>query len=193
MLKLILPYPPTINHYWRHVGQRVLISQKGREYRTAVATYLKSKGVKALTGPLSIDIKLDMPDRRRRDIDNVLKALLDSLESGGAFLDDNQIIRLAIEKVVPAKRTPRKRLTKKEVAAGIQHPVPPEGGVIVWLTEVDTAQHTKANRICLKCHQSFNSKGPANRICVSCNEEQRQMSPVAAPTWIGKRHNGKAM
>jgi len=43
------------------------------------------------------------PDSRRRDLDNVQKALLDALGRGGAYLDDSQIVRLVAEKraVVP--------------------------------------------------------------------------------------------
>ena len=41
------------------------------------------------------------PDNRRRDIDNVQKALLDALQHGGAYADDSQIVRLSIEKGPP--------------------------------------------------------------------------------------------
>ena len=43
------------------------------------------------------------PDRRRRDIDNVQKALLDALEHGRAYRDDSQIVRLAIERREPIR------------------------------------------------------------------------------------------
>ncbi|KAA1258115.1 Crossover junction endodeoxyribonuclease RusA [Rubripirellula obstinata] len=194
MLKLKLPYPPTINHYWRHVGQRVLISKKGREYRAAVSVYLRNKRIETLEGPLSVDIELHMPDRRRRDIDNVLKAMLDSLQWGGAFLDDSQVMRLAIEKIVPEKKEKPKRRTKAEMKAGVERKVEkPEGKAIVWIAEIDTEQQATANRICLQCHQSFESTGPANRICGDCNQEQREMSPNAVPTWLGKRQSGRAL
>nr|DAH86622.1 MAG TPA: endodeoxyribonuclease RUS [Caudoviricetes sp.] len=32
-----LPWPPSVNHYYRHVGPRVLISRDGRKYREIVA------------------------------------------------------------------------------------------------------------------------------------------------------------
>jgi crossover junction endodeoxyribonuclease RusA len=43
------------------------------------------------------------PDRRRRDLDNAMKALLDALGHGGVYEDDGQIDRLEIERgtVVP--------------------------------------------------------------------------------------------
>ena len=50
---------------------------------------------------LAIDIRIHPPDRRRRDIDNMQKALLDAMQHGGAYLDDSQIVRLAIEKGLP--------------------------------------------------------------------------------------------
>ena len=36
MIVLNLPFPPSVNHYWRNVGSRVLISQAGRDYQRGV-------------------------------------------------------------------------------------------------------------------------------------------------------------
>lgn len=33
MLILEIPYPPSVNHYYRRVGNRMLISREWREYR----------------------------------------------------------------------------------------------------------------------------------------------------------------
>ncbi|TWU43995.1 Crossover junction endodeoxyribonuclease RusA [Novipirellula aureliae] len=59
--------------------------------------------VRPITGSLSVDVLIHPPDRRRRDIDNVLKALLDALQHGGAYEDDNQIVDLSIHKRCPIK------------------------------------------------------------------------------------------
>jgi Holliday junction resolvase RusA-like endonuclease len=98
MTELELPYPPSVNHYWRRVGARTLISRGGRAFRTEVCSLLAAYGVRPLEGPLIIDIRIYPPDRRRRDIDNVQKALLDALAHGGAYHDDSQITRLTIER-----------------------------------------------------------------------------------------------
>jgi crossover junction endodeoxyribonuclease RusA len=98
MLHVTLPYPPSVNHYWRHVGLRVLISRQGRAFRDRVRSILAAAGVRPMSGPLAIHIVFHPPDNRRRDIDNVQKALLDALEHGGAYFDDSQIVRLAAEK-----------------------------------------------------------------------------------------------
>ena len=56
-----------------------------------------------MIGPLEVDVIVFPPDRRRRDIDNVQKALLDALQHGGAYDDDSQIVRLSIEKGDPVE------------------------------------------------------------------------------------------
>ena len=103
MIELELPYPPSVNHYWRRVGARTLISRGGRAFRTAVCSILAARGVTPLTGPLLVEIDIFPPDRRRRDIDNCLKSLLDALQCGGAYLDDSQIVQLHIEKRPPVE------------------------------------------------------------------------------------------
>lgn len=98
-----LPYPPSINHYWRRVGRHTLISRTGRAFRANVVALLAERRVEALLGPLEIEIDLHPPDRRRRDADNTLKSLLDALQHGGAYADDSQIIRLEVTKREPFK------------------------------------------------------------------------------------------
>jgi crossover junction endodeoxyribonuclease RusA len=101
MLVFELPYPPSVNHYWRHWGTKTLISRGGRAFRKAVCAILAASGVRPLTGALAVEIVVSPPDRRVRDIDNVQKPLLDALQHGGAYADDGQIVRLSIEKAEP--------------------------------------------------------------------------------------------
>jgi Holliday junction resolvase RusA-like endonuclease len=101
MIELELPYPPSVNHYWRRVGARTLISRGGRAFRDAVCAILAARGIRPLDGPLVVEVRVFPPDKRRRDVDNVQKALLDALQHGGAYGDDSQIVRLTIEKREP--------------------------------------------------------------------------------------------
>jgi len=98
-----LPFPPSTNHMWRRVGNRTLISRGGRAFRAAVCSILAAARVRPLDGPLDLVIDVFPPDRRRRDIDNLQKALLDALAHGGAYHDDSQVARLTIQRrhVVP--------------------------------------------------------------------------------------------
>ena len=93
---LELPYPPSVNGYWRSFNGRQIISAKGREYREHVTLILRSQQIERMEGRLAVSIILHPPDKRRRDLDNVLKSLCDSLQHGGAYEDDSQIDELRI-------------------------------------------------------------------------------------------------
>ncbi len=94
MVRIELPYPPSINHYWRHVGPRVLISREGRAFRARVVQILGGLGLPTLCGPLAVCIEAHPPDNRRRDLDNIQKSLLDALQHGRLYADDSQIVDL---------------------------------------------------------------------------------------------------
>ena len=96
MIKLSLPFPPSVNHYWGQFGKQRFIGKKGKEFRLAVAEACLEEEVQALDGPLSVHITLCPPDKRTRDIDNVIKPLLDAMEHAGCFENDNQIVELHI-------------------------------------------------------------------------------------------------
>jgi crossover junction endodeoxyribonuclease RusA len=74
---------------------------EGRRFREQVVALLTARQVAPLTGPLAVEVEIFPPDHRRRDIDNVLKALLDALQHGGAYVDDSQIVQLALAKRDP--------------------------------------------------------------------------------------------
>ena len=102
-LALTLPWPPSANTYWRSVvmgkSPRVLISKKGREYRVDVINACRQQRViGGLTGRIEVKIIALPPDRRRRDIDNLLKATFDAITHSGIWHDDSQIDRIEIER-----------------------------------------------------------------------------------------------
>ncbi len=99
MITIALPFPPSVNGYWRNINGRTLISVKGRAYKKVVARLVQwNHAAKELQGRLAVLVILHPPDRRKRDIDNSMKALLDSMQAAGVYLDDSQIDRLVIER-----------------------------------------------------------------------------------------------
>jgi crossover junction endodeoxyribonuclease RusA len=104
-LNLFLPYPPSLNHYWRNVRGRTLLSADGRAYRGRVATavYEQHAGDHELGkhARLAVVIRIYAPDKRRRDLDNIPKGILDSLQRAGVYHDDSQIDDLRIVRGQP--------------------------------------------------------------------------------------------
>jgi crossover junction endodeoxyribonuclease RusA len=101
MISLDLPWPPSLNHYYRRVGARTLISRTGRQYRTAMIALLHRQFTQPLLGRLQVTICAHPPDRRRRDLDNIQKALLDALQHAGVYADDCQIDSLTVHRCNP--------------------------------------------------------------------------------------------
>lgn len=98
---LVLPWPPSVNAYYRSVNRgrlagRVLISERGRAYRAEVQAIVERRGMNPMQGRLTVHITANPPDRRRRDLDNLLKATLDSIVHGGVIQDDSLIDHLTI-------------------------------------------------------------------------------------------------
>ena len=119
-----LPWPPSINHYYRRVGFRTLISREGRRYRREVVARLAARRVRPMRGRPKVVVHVFPPDRRRRDLDNLQKALWDALEHAGVFLDDSQIDDLRIKR----------------------GPVVPGGKVLVFITEQPCAGASTTTR-----------------------------------------------
>lgn len=90
---LRLPYPPTVNTYWRRHGHTIYVTKEGKAYREAVIALVDKY---RLDGRLRVEIEATMPDKRRRDIDNLFKAVLDALTHAEVWGDDNQIDDLRI-------------------------------------------------------------------------------------------------
>lgn len=94
---LTLPWPPSVNKYWRTFQGRMIISAEGRSYRKAVADQvLIQRGAKHYAGKLCVVIEAFRPDNRRRDLDNLLKAVLDGCTHAGVWEDDSNIVDLRI-------------------------------------------------------------------------------------------------
>lgn len=110
-----------MNHYWRspsrgRLAGRHLISESGRQFRTDAIAAVCEQGrpVQPLSCRVRVEVAAYPPDRRRRDLDNLLKPLLDSLVHADVIRDDSLIDDLRIYR---------------------KHPVV-DGAVIVEVTEV---------------------------------------------------------
>lgn len=104
-MKLTLPFPPTVNSYYRApvkgaLKGKHLISESGRKFKKNVyaAVVTQYGGIpKPVTVDVEVNITLYPPDRRRRDLDNYNKALFDALTNARVWADDSQVKRMQIE------------------------------------------------------------------------------------------------
>jgi crossover junction endodeoxyribonuclease RusA len=114
---IVLPFPPSVNRMWRTFRGRMLLSADGRQYRAnAVAAVLQSREAYG-AAPVVVSITAWLPDNRRRDADNLLKAPLDALVHAGALADDAQIIELRVRKAGVDRARPRLEVTIELEAA----------------------------------------------------------------------------
>lgn len=92
---VILPYPPSANRMWRHVGSKVLRSAEYETWRKAAVLLIhaETRG-KGIAGPYGLTLQIGRPDKRRRDLDNLIKPLNDALVLAGAVADDSDCQRI---------------------------------------------------------------------------------------------------
>lgn len=112
---IVLPYPPSLNRYYRNVRGRTLISEAGRVYRGLVVQEALVARPVRFEGPLQIQVDAWLPDARRRDCDNLGKAVFDAMQHAGYYADDSQIVDMRIRKVGIDRHRPRLEVTLREV------------------------------------------------------------------------------
>lgn len=99
-LRIELPWPPSANSIWRRSGRRMHLSAKALRYHADVmAAVLAVRADRKLAGRICVSLAAYPPDRRKRDIDNLVKPTLDALTKAGVWLDDEQVEELTIRRL----------------------------------------------------------------------------------------------
>jgi len=76
---LELPFPPSVNQIWRAVNGRTIKSKRYRDWQVEAGTELICQNPEKHEGPVHITMTFGLPDKRRRDIDNLAKPVNDLL------------------------------------------------------------------------------------------------------------------
>lgn len=107
-VKLNLPYPTglSVNHCWKRSRYGVYLDPRVKQYRLMVEIVCSGH---TRLGKSGVDVMISCfyPNKRKRDLDNILKVTLDALVGAKVFDDDSQIVKLGIEH---AGYTPEGRL-----------------------------------------------------------------------------------
>ena len=99
-----LPFPPSMNTYWRNFRGRTVMSKAGRAFREQVIQYVIDNNIpKFGESKVKITLILRPRDKRKIDIDNRIKAVLDALEHAGVFDDDFHVDHIHMIRGAPIK------------------------------------------------------------------------------------------
>ena len=107
MLTIELPFPVTANAYWMIAGRKLIKTKRARVYIAEVVLYwlnAKLLGARAFgeDETLAMSVAIHYPVRKGPDcdVDNLLKVLVDAMETAGIYQNDNQIrfIQISREK-----------------------------------------------------------------------------------------------
>lgn len=100
-ITIILPYPPSVNMIFRNVPGKGRVKTRryqtwARVGQTEIMIQRAKWPVKHIAGPVHVAITVQRPDRRKRDLDNLLKAPLDLLVDMKVIDDDSKIESLSV-------------------------------------------------------------------------------------------------
>lgn len=96
-LTITLPWPVSVNRQWRSYGSRVVLSRELQRWRKVAAMALGAQKIERFEAKrLKVTMLAFPPDKRRRDIDNLAKGVLDLLQKCDVFEDDSQIDDLRV-------------------------------------------------------------------------------------------------
>lgn len=95
-----MPYPPSVNGYWRTYKNRQIISERGRSYRSLAIRTMKNLNLdnEGLSDRLRVTVTIHPPTLRKYDIDNWCKAPFDALTHAKFWIDDEQVDKLEVLK-----------------------------------------------------------------------------------------------
>lgn len=114
---IVLPYPPTVNTYWRkRPAGGMFISEAGQAFAENAFPHIIASGIR-LGGKARIRMvgALWVPDRRTRDIDNLWKPIMDNLARGGVYENDSQVDDLRMIRMGMDRDDPRVELWISEL------------------------------------------------------------------------------
>lgn len=110
MFTVTLPFPPPVNNLYRNVpGRGRVTTERYRTWKQAAGWDMRQammarNNPPPLEGEVQVFITLCKPDRRKRDLDGMAKAIIDQLVEHQVIADDSQVtwLRLAWSETGPA-------------------------------------------------------------------------------------------
>src|ERR1700722_11722441 len=110
MIEIELPYPPSVNNY-KEIGKLITTrsgkmlqirknSSRTLQYYCETLNFIRAQRLKSFAdATISVELDVYPPDKRKRDLDGILKVCLDSMQHVGLYDDDYQIARLLVTRM----------------------------------------------------------------------------------------------
>ena len=100
--EITLPYPPSVNSIWRAHRRKdgtlgAIKSKKYRAWCENAGWEIKRQRPPIFAGPVRLHIEAGKPDKRKRDVSNLIKPLEDALVTYGVIRDDSDVQDLRIQ------------------------------------------------------------------------------------------------
>lgn len=137
-------FPPSDNHKGfftsRRGGRRFVLSPATRLFYRYV--YDLTRGVRPIAGWVTVSLAVVWPDRRRRDAQNLIKVLADSLQKAGIIGDDCR----ALIRIISIKRVGDSQgVASKYVSPGIHVTIEPASRM--WIPDGEPTEWTPRDAI----------------------------------------------
>lgn len=99
MIRYELPFPPSVNNLFVNSpnGKGRFPSQQYKAWRKEASEMILAQGRRQMRGMVNLSIGIVKPNRRKRDISNLIKAVEDVLVEMGVIEDDSYVQKLSIQ------------------------------------------------------------------------------------------------
>jgi crossover junction endodeoxyribonuclease RusA len=100
MIRLSLPYPPSVNGLYANIpGKGRVKTERYKTWINAAGWNVKAARPVKVAGPYTLEITLFQSDKRKRDIDNIIKPISDLLVEHQLVEDDSLCQRLVVNRI----------------------------------------------------------------------------------------------
>lgn len=97
MITLSIPLPPSVNALFANVqGRGRIKTDRYKTWLNAAGWDVLQQRQQPIKGDVTLEILAGRPDRRRRDVSNLIKAAEDLLVRHGLIEDDSKVMSLSI-------------------------------------------------------------------------------------------------
>lgn len=96
----LLDMPPSANRLWRQGPRGIYAAADFRRWKQTAAAEVMASRRETIAGPVEVLIAVERR-HKGRDLDNVIKPVLDALQAGRAIENDRQVERLYARWALP--------------------------------------------------------------------------------------------